>query len=332
MPEFRKNLITGHGTIISTERAKRPHQSFSDTSSEASEPCPFCPGNEAQTPPEVFAYRAPGTQADAPGWTVRVVPNKYPAVRNEYAAIIHSDALGERTRAVGVHEVIIEVPEHVTDMAQLSQAQIAAVLCAYHERMRALREDRRWRTILIYKNQGTWAGATLEHAHSQLIALPEIPPIMARELDRARAYFSSTGRCGYCDMVQREMRGRERVVGESDRFAVFCPDAARFPYETWIVPKRHAASFEGCGGDDYEELSGCLKQTLTCLDRALHNPALNYLLHSTFFGDEASDYYHWHLEILPKITQVAGFEWGSGSFINPVAPEDAAQVLRDCFV
>lgn len=332
MPEFRKNLVTGHCTIISTERAKRPHQNLSDSSSQASEPCPFCAGNEAQTPPEVFAYRAAGTHADAPGWSVRVVPNKYPAVRNEEAAVIRSDALYETMRAVGAHEVIIEVPEHLADMAQLSRRQIAAVLRAYRERMAVLREDRRWRCILIYKNQGALAGATLEHAHSQLIALAGIPPILARELNGARDYFSSTGRCGYCDMVRGEIRNRERFVGESERFAVFCPDAARFPYETWIVPKRHEARFEACGDDDYEELSGCLKLTLTCLDCALHNPALNYVIHSNSCGEAASDYYHWHLEILPKTTQVAGFEWGSGSFINPVAPEDAARVLRGFFV
>ena len=332
MPEFRKNLITGHCTIISTERAKRPHQSLSGSSSEASEPCPFCPGNEAQTPREVFAYRAPGTQADAPGWTVRVVPNKYPAVRNEDAAIIHSDALCERRRAVGVHEVIIEVPEHLAEMAQFSHPQIAAVLRAYRERMLALREDRRWRCILIYKNQGASAGATLEHAHSQLIALPEIPPAMARELSGALDYFSATGRCGCCDIVQREISERQRLIAESERFAVFCPDAARFPYEIWILPKWHAAYFENCGDDEYDELSGCLKRSLTSLDRALHNPALNYVIHSNSFGERASNYYHWHLELLPKVTQVAGFEWGSGSFMNPVAPEDAARVLRDHFV
>lgn len=332
MPEFRKNLVTGHCTIISSERANRPHQSLCDNALHNGEPCPFCPGNETQTPPEVFAYRAAGTRADTPGWTVRVVPNKYPAVHKRDPAPIRSDALHERTRAVGVHEVIIEAPEHVAEMSQLSQRQIAAVLRAYRERLLALRQDRRWRSILIYKNQGASAGATLEHAHSQLMALPEITPLAARELEGARAYFSSTGRCGYCDMVHREIRDRERIVGASEGFAVICPEAARFPYETWILPRQHAADFEDSAVDDYDELSGCLKRTLSCLDRTLDNPALNYVLHSNALGAESGDYYHWRLEILPKLIQVAGFEWGSGSFINPVAPEDAAQVLRRCFV
>jgi UDPglucose--hexose-1-phosphate uridylyltransferase len=328
MQEFRKDLVTGRCTIISTERARRPQQRIRDISSPDAEPCPFCPGNEQETPPEVLAYRVPDTPPDSPGWSVRVVPNKYPAVRNDEPAIIGFDSLYKGVRAVGVHEVIIEVPEHVANMAQFGNPQIVPVLRAYRERMLALRQDPRWRYILVYKNQGASAGATLEHAHSQLIALPEIPPAVVQEINGAREYFISTRRCGYCDMVQQELSERKRVVTESERFLVFCPYAARLPYETWIVPKRHSPLFEDCAGDECDELSGCLKETLVRLDRSLDNPSLNFMIHSNAVGAATSTYYHWHLEILPKITQIAGFEWGSGSFMNPLAPEDAARVLR----
>ena len=329
MREFRKDVITGRWTIISTDRAKRPQPAVVENPSVESEPCPFCPGNEEQTPPEVLAYRSPNTPPNTPGWAVRVVPNKYPAVVNEDPGANHADGLHPSMRATGVHEVIIETSHHVKHMAQLGRQQIAAVLRAYRDRTLELNKDRRWRYVLIYKNQGAWAGATLEHAHSQIIALPEIPRTVVEEITGARSYFSSMGRCVYCAIIQQEVYDRDRHIAESERFIAFCPYAARFPYETWILPKNHAPSFE-CGDDaEYDELSRCLREILIRLDRALGHPALNYVIHSKPIAEPASVYYHWHLEILPKITQVAGFEWGSGSFINPVAPEDAAHLLRE---
>jgi UDPglucose--hexose-1-phosphate uridylyltransferase len=329
MPEFRKDLITGRCTIISTERAKRPQQEFGKGPAADPEPCPFCPGNEDQTPPEVLAYRAPSTQPNARGWTVRVVPNKYPAVVNDDPGVTPFDRLYKSTRAVGVHEVIVEAPDHLKNMARLGDQQIAAVLHAYRDRMLELKKDRRWRYILIYKNQGAPAGATLEHVHSQLMALPEIPKTIVEEINGARAYFDSAGRCPYCDIVQRELSDRKRLIAESERFIIFCPYAARFPYETWILPKLHWPFFERSGVDEYDELSRCLREILIRLDRALDNPSLNYVIHSNPLGGPASSFYDWHFEILPKVTQVAGFEWGSGSFINPVAPEDAARLMRE---
>jgi UDPglucose--hexose-1-phosphate uridylyltransferase len=328
MPEFRKDPITGRCTIISTGRAKRPQQ-FSYTQFAEADPCPFCPGNEDQTPPEVLAYRAPGTPPNAPGWTLRVVPNKYPAVVGTDCGVAFSRGLYSATEAVGVHEVIIETSKHEKEMARLGNEEIAAVLRAYRDRMLELRNDQRWRYVLIYKNQGPQAGATLEHAHSQLIALPEIPQTVIEEMNGARSYFGSRGRCVYCDIVQQELRERQRLIAESERFMAFCPYAARFPYETWILPKRHSPFFECAGPAEYGELSSCLKEILIRLERALAHPPLNYIIHSKPFAEPADDYFDWHLEILPKVTQVAGFEWGSGSFINPVAPEDAARMMRE---
>ena len=329
MPEFRKDPITGRCVIISTERAKRPQPIIGKSPSGDGESCPFCPGNENQTPPEVLAYREPKTEPNAPGWRVRVVPNKYPAVVTDKPWAARSDGLYESSDALGAHEVIIEAPDHIVNIAWLNEAQLAAVLCAYRDRIVELKKDRRWRYILIYKNQGGPAGATLEHCHSQLIALPAVPKQAVEEINGARAYFDSMGRCLYCDIVQQELSDQKRLVAESDRFIVLCPYASRFPYETWILPKIHSPSFEWSCSDEYGELARCLKETLIRLNRRLDNPPLNHLLHSTPLDGCAGAYYDWHFEVLPKLTQVAGFEWGSGSFINPVAPEDAARLLRE---
>jgi UDPglucose--hexose-1-phosphate uridylyltransferase len=328
VPEFRKDSTTGQCVIISTERAKRP-QLLNDSLSPDIVSCPFCPGNENQTPPEVLAYREPKTEANAPGWQVRVVSNKYPAVVAGEPRAPRSGRFYESSAALGVHEVIIEAPDHTLDIACLKEAQIAAVLCAYRDRILELKKDGRWRYVLIYKNQGGPAGATLEHCHSQLIALPTVPKKVVEEIDGAHGYFDSTGRCPYCDIVQQERSERKRWVSESDHFIVLCPYASRFPYEIWILPKFHSPCFESIGSNECGELAGCLKETLIRLNRRLTNPSLNYIIHSTPLDGSAADYYDWHLEILPKVTQVAGFEWGSGSFINPVAPENAARLLRE---
>lgn len=326
--EFRKDLITGRCIIISTDRAKRP-QPLSESFSSDLESCPFCPGNENQTPPEVLAYRDPKTEANAPGWKIRVVSNKYPAVVAGEPQTPVSGRLYESSAALGIHEVIIEAPDHVPDVAALDKAQIAAVLRAYRDRILELKKDGRWRYVLIYKNQGGPAGATLEHCHSQLVALSTVPKQVVEEIDRARGYFDSIGHCPYCDIVQQEQSERKRWVFESDHFIVICPYASRFPYETWILPKFHSPFFESTGNDQYGEMARCLKETLLRLNRRLTNPFLNYIIHSTPLDGFAADCHDWRLEILPKLVQVAGFEWGSGSFINPVAPEDAARLLRE---
>jgi UDPglucose--hexose-1-phosphate uridylyltransferase len=327
-PELRKDSITGRSVIISTERAKRP-QPLNDRLSLDIVSCPFCPGNENQTPPEVLAYREPKTEANAPGWKVRVVSNKYPAVVAGEPRALLSSPLYESSAALGIHEVIIEAPDHTPDFACLKETQIAAVLCAYRDRILELRKDGRWRYVLIYKNQGGPAGATLEHCHSQLIALPTVPTQVVEEINGARGYFDSMARCPYCDIVQQERSERRRWVSETDHFVALCPYASRFPYEIWILPKLHSPFFESIDSNECAELARCLKETLIRLNRRLSNPSLNYIIHSTPLDGVAADYYDWHLEILPKIIQVAGFEWGSGSFINPVAPEDAARLLRE---
>ena len=280
------------------------------------------------TPPEVFAYRDPQSPPDKPGWTVRVVPNKYPALVNEGAWFASTHDVYKSMTGLGVHEVIIESPEHVVNVGSLSAKQFSAVLRGYRERILALSKDVRWRSILVYKNQGAPAGATLEHVHSQLIALPETPEQLRAEVDGARRYYEANGRCLYCEMIRQETDGGTRLVTEYERWAVLCPYAARFPFEIWMLPKRHAPYFEHSSDPDLTDLAHCLRDALARLNRVLDNTSLNYVIHSHPAGGAETRHYHWHVEILPKLVQAAGFEWGSGMFINPVAPEEAAQLLR----
>jgi UDPglucose--hexose-1-phosphate uridylyltransferase len=234
----------------------------------------------------------------------------------------------EARSGIGAHEVIIESPYHVTDMALLSESQFEAVLRAYRHRIMELRTDRRFRYLLIYKNQGIEAGATLEHAHSQLIAMPMIPKLVLEEINTAKNYYAANRRCVFCDVILKETDARERVIIENARFIVICPFASRFPYETWILPKKHGSLFEQNTDEEDHQLAQILRETLIRLNRSLGGPAFNYVIHSSPFQEGENHYYHWHLEILPKLIQVGGFEWGSGSYINTVTPEESARSLR----
>jgi len=332
MPEFRKDPITGRWVILAPEREKQPRRPGEMNDAACSEPCPFCAGNEAMTPPEVMAYRNEPAPANSPGWSVRVVSNKYPALVDFDARIFAPDPIYESRHALGVHEVIIESPDHVVNMGALGVEQVTQILRAYRERMRELTKDPRWRYILLYKNHGDRAGATLEHIHSQLISLPAVPELANGELSGAKRHYESTGRCIYCEMIERELRQRERVVQNSAHFVVFCPFAPRFAYEIWILPKHHAAAFEQSSDEDILSLASTLRELIAKLNQALDNPPFNYLFHSIPPRETQSAHYHWHIEILPQVARAAGFEWGSGMHINSVTPEDAARLLRDVTV
>ena len=323
MPEFRKDPTVDRWVIIATERAKRPvHREASDTAL-----CPFCAGNESLTPPEVLVFRDQSDPSGLPNWTVRVVPNKYPALVPDGSRLETTSENYEARIGTGAHEVIIESPHHVTDVTLLSESQFGAVLRAYRSRIMELRTDKRFRYILIYKNQGTEAGATLEHVHSQLIAMPMIPKLILEEIETAKNYYQANRRCVFCDVIRQETAG-ERFVSENARYLVICPFAPRFPYETWILPKQHASLFERSTQQDDVDLARILRETLIRLNRSLGSPAFNYFIHSNALDQGENNTYHWHIEIIPKLIQVGGFEWGSGSYINTVTPEQSARSLR----
>lgn len=329
MPELRKDPITGRWVIISTERGNRP-SSFSAVarSGEASR-CPFCPGNEAATPPEVMAYRAAGSEPNRPGWRLRVISNKYPALKIEGTLDRQPKGIYDRMNGIGAHEVFIETPDHDRDIVDMTDQEVRDILWAYRERISDLERDLRFRYILIFKNHGAAAGASLEHSHSQLIATPIVPRRVQEQIEGARKYYDYKERCIFCDIVRQELQDDERIIKDHDAFVAFEPFAARFPFEAWIVPKSHQSSYLEMSDSEYLNLAACLKDTLCRIKLALNDPPFNYILHSRPISKEHSEYYHWHLEIIPKLTKVAGFEWGSGFYINPTAPEEAARFLRE---
>jgi len=329
VPELRQDPVTGRWVIISTDRQKRPNDFvFERAAAIATEACPFCPGHEGLTPPEVMAYRN-GSAPNAPGWDVRVVPNKFPALQVEGQFDRSGEGMFDRMNGIGAHEVIIETPHHERAFPQMSEPEIERVLWAYRERMLDLKRDFRLRYILVFKNQGAAAGATLEHTHSQLIALPIVPDFVRDEIVGARRHFAQKERCVYCDIISQELGAGIRVVDENPDVVAIAPYAPRVAFETWLLPRRHGARFEEAPRHEYESLARALKSVLQRMNRALETPPYNLVLHTSPFSEDVTDVYHWHMEVMPRLTRVAGFEWGTGFYINPTSPEEAARVLRN---
>jgi len=330
MPELRKDPVVGRWVIISTERGKRPSDFKSEPEpNENPADCPFCEGKEFQTPPEILAYRHNGTSPNGPGWRVRVVPNKFPALRIEGEMDRSGEGMFDRMNGIGAHEVIIETPGHLKNITQLTSQEVEEIIWAYRDRAIDLKKDPRFRYVMIFKNKGYSAGASLAHTHSQLIALPVVPKRVSEELLGSREYFSFKERCVFCDMIRQETREGIRIIAENANFIAISPYAPRAPFETWILPKAHNPSFENAQKQEYESLAKILWLTLKKLQIALNDPPYNYMIHTTPFYHEDIPYYHWHLEIMPKLVRFAGFELGAGFYINPTPPEQSAEVLRD---
>jgi UDPglucose--hexose-1-phosphate uridylyltransferase len=329
MPDLRKDPIVGRWVIIATERARRPSDFARPPVVQQPSICPFCPGHEDKTPREVYVGgRPPTLPPNSSGWKVRVVPNRFPALKIEGDLDRAADGIYDRMNGVGAHEVIIETPDHGRATKDLSDAELTDVLFAFKARILDLRNDFRFRFILLFKNHGHLAGASLDHAHSQLIALPVVPGLVIDELEGSRRHYALKERCIFCDVVGQERRDRARLIYENDEFVAFAPYAPRSPFESWIVPKRHESNFEA---EPKERLGLCaqaLGTTLRRLAAALGDPAYNFIVHSNPLRDPPSPSYHWHIELMPSLSQVAGFEWGSGFHINPVPPEEAAEFLR----
>lgn len=325
MPELRRDPVVGRWVIIAAERARRPSDFAPEAARRAgAAACAFCPGNEAQTPPEVLAFR-PGGGGQ---WTLRVVPNKYPALQIEGDLAPTGEGMYDRMNGVGAHEVIIETPDHTASLGTLSVGAVADILYAYRERLLDLKKDPRFEYILIFKNHGEAAGASLEHPHSQLIATPILPELVEAELEGAARYYRLKERCVWCDIIRQERRDGRRLVLEADGFLALAPFAPRFPFETWILPAAHRATFESIEPGDVDALARLLRELVGRLNLVLREPPYNYALHTAPLRATELEHFHWHLELMPKLTRVAGFEWGTGFFINPTPPEEAARFLR----
>jgi UDPglucose--hexose-1-phosphate uridylyltransferase len=325
MPELRRDPVIGRWVIIASERARRPHDfgAGDGAAGRRSGPCPFCPGQEHLTPPEVAALRPNGD------WRARVVPNKFPALMVEGELGKRGDGMYDLMNGIGAHEVIIETPRHEVSLTGLSDEEVRDVLWLYKQRLLDLRNDFRLVYGLVFKNVGERAGASLEHTHSQLIVTPIVPLRVESEILRCQEYFEYRDRCLLCDMVVQEMASGSRMVLDTPNFIAFEPFAARFPFETHVMPKRHLSHFEMTDDALLQELARCLRLTLSKIETAVDHCAWNYLIHTSPLNAKPLEHYHWHFEIFPRVTGIAGFEWGSGFYINPVPPESAAQFLRE---
>lgn len=329
MPELRKDPVLGRWIIISKERQKRPTDFFVEEPKVLGGFCPLCAGNESSTPPEVLAFRAdPHAAANDPSWQVRVVPNKYPALIIEGELGKEGEGLYDRMNGIGAHEVIVENPGHEDLLWELPIDHVALVFRAYRDRLKDLEQDPRFRYVMIFKNHGKAAGASLEHSHSQLIALPVLPRMIVSELDGAKSYYRYKDRCIFCDIIRQEIQQDVRVVCQNDLFITIAPFAPRTPFEMWVLPKEHSSGYCALGDQDLMSLSQIFAETLRRLNRCIPNVPYNFVLHTEPLRSGELDHFHWHFEIVPKLTSIAGFEWGSGFYINPLPPEEAAQYLR----
>ena len=327
MPELRKDYVTDTWVVFSTVRGKRPQEAPASARRTPAEKCPFCTGHEHMTPPEVLAYRR-GGHPNGPGWWVRCIPNKYPALQIEGDLHRLETPLFHRVNGIGAHEVIVETPDHDTNLPHLSDFQVQEVITAYKQRYLDLIQDTRFKYILIFKNYGEKAGASISHPHSQLIATPIVPSRIMEEVAAVQRYHEAYGgSCLYCDLIAKEIEKEERVVAENDKFVAISPYAARFPFETWILPRAHEMAFEDLTDEERTPFARILKEVLARMDDVLDDAPFNYYIH-TAPCDRTETRYHWHLEITPRLTEIAGFERGTDFYINPVMPEDAAQILR----
>jgi UDPglucose--hexose-1-phosphate uridylyltransferase len=340
MPELRKDPILDRWVIIAAERGRRPSDFPVEPDAPASGFSPFAPGNESKTPPEVFQIgRSADAPADSSGWRVRVVPNKYPALSNEGLLDYQGLGMFDMMNGVGAHEVIIEHTREDWDMADATPEEMCDILQAYVARIHDLQRDERFRYVLIFRNIGTAAGASIAHPHSQVMALPIIPQLVEEKLTAAREYYDRKHRCIFEDIIRQEMAMGDRVVETNEHFVVLSPFAARFPFELQLYPRRHSHDFGTIRTDEMSALGDILTRSLRRIKRTLNNPAYNLIVHTaptqptklsrSNRWDTIAEDYLWHIEILPRLTSVAGFEWGTGFYINPVAPELATQYLKE---
>ncbi len=327
-PELRRDPIVNRWVIISTDRAKRPMTPWIQPKTAHGAFCPFCEGNESATPPETLSYRPNGSLPDGPGWTLRAVDNKFPALKGKGPVTTQGDDLFQSVTGVGKHEVIIETPLHDEALADLPERRVADLFESARRRIIEYKKDERLLCVQFFKNHGYSAGASLEHSHSQLIAMPVISKQLSEKLAGARRKYDEAGICVYCDIMNRELENKERVIEENRDFVAIAPFAPRFSFETWILPKKHGPSFEMADPETTQTLARMYKSMVMRINSILGRPPYNMTMHTAPFGMENGPSFHWHIEMWPVTGKVAGFEWGSGFHINSMPPEQAAETMR----
>ncbi len=341
MSELRKDAVIGRWVVIASERSFRPSDfCVSHGKEELDAFCPFCPGNENKTPPEIFAIRD-GSDPNSPGWSVRVVPNKFPALGVEGELDKKGVGMFDMMNGIGAHEVIIENPAHKNDengpmdMKDFTVEQISQIIWAYQVRSIDLRRDPRLRYILVFKNHGRDAGASLSHPHSQLIATPVVPKRVKEKLVSCRWYYEYKERCVWCDIITQETDSGKRVVMQNEDFAAIAPFASRFPFEISVYPLRHSPDFDAITEKERQSLAEIMSSIFRRFSKGLNNPSYNFMIYTAPCRYKRPGYwetidkdFHWHIEIIPRLVNHGGFEWGTGFYINPTPPEEAAEFLR----
>jgi len=339
MPELRYDPLRQYWVSIAAERGMRPLDFVKpDDESSGGGFCPFCQGNEHVTPPEVYALRPDDSPPNGPGWELRVVPSKFRALAMEGDLNREAEGIFEKMNGFGVHEVVIETPQHDLGMADYPLEHLEEIIRAFLSRLMDLEKDPRFRYVMISKNHGGAAGATLAHSHSQLLAAPIIPPAVSTELDSAREYYREKGRCLLCDVIEQELKADKRIVSQNENFVTLAPFASQVPFELFIVPKKHQHTFAQITGSETASLAWALKDALTRLKLTLKDPAYNLAFHvapNTNAQPPFEDWttlemeFHWHVEVIPRLIQSHGFERGMGFYVNFTPPEEAATYLRE---
>jgi len=330
MSELRQNIVYKEWVIIAKERSKRPHDFIDDSPKLVSdkvydENCPLCPGNEEKFPnTEIWKI------ADGRGrWVVKSILNKYPAVTADVEYKWQENGIFRAISGYGVHEVLIETPVHNVHPALMKVNDLSKVMYSYKQRVLEISKMNDVEYVVIFRNHGYKAGASLVHPHSQILALPIIPRDVKIRVEEAFKYYSDHGVCVFCRMINDEMKSGERVIFESDYFVSFVLYAASSPFHSWILPKRHSSRFSDITDEEINDLAGHLKVVLGKLYKGISNPDYNYILRTSPFPYGKNKFFHWYITIVPRLTRSAGFELGSGMFINPSIPEEDAKFLRN---
>lgn len=335
MHELRKDpLMSRWVAVLSDSKSPEEYNLLAEEVRESD--CRFCSGREGETPPEIAAIRKDGAYHNRPGWWVRVIPSTKPILQVEGDLGRKGVGMYDKMNSIGANEILIETPEHNKKPEDMGFEQMVRIVTLYRDRIADLEKDPRMRYVLIYKNSGKEAGAIYSHPHSQIIATPIIPKRVKEELDGAKQYFAYKERCIFCDIMREELRYEQRIIFETKNFIAFCPYAQRFSFEFWMMPKRHFCAFQDIHPDEIEDFGLILSSVMKKLGTIFKNPPYNYIIHTApnrmprrnhwhTLGED----FHWHMEVMPRLTRVSGFEWGSGFYVVSTSPEDAARYLRE---
>lgn len=328
--ELRRDLVRDKWVVIATDRALKPNdfpinKGWEKARVSGKSVCPFCEGNESYTTDEITAIRDNNTLPDTPGWSIRTIPNKFSAFKLEGELELKHSGIFESCNGLGQHEVVVETPEHGVEFYQLPVERIRQIYLMLKQRYQQLATDPRIKYIQIYKNRGLFAGASLEHSHSQILALPDVP----RENQGLSKYYQREGKCLLCTILEEEMASQQRVVYESEHFLLICPYASRFSYETWVIPRRHAEHFADINDEELDDLAAIMKAFMPVMVDCLSDPSYNIVINTAPVNQEIGGGYHWYMEIIPRLIVAAGVEFTTGFYMNPVAPEISAAMLRE---